>query len=358
MLNTIKMAGKYLDQPLLVGKFSKAVPATLIAGSALYTAHEVKKAPEGHKKQAAINTALVLGATSAAALAAPRVAAKVVGRPFEKVNLNKIRQNNTKLVDEFLSSNKVSKPVETILDKARTKVLKIKEIATLNKEIGQTENGKKFMNAFVPEPENVTSKDIVKDMARLSILGAMPVAGGIAGGIAGDMITDKPNWKKKLPNKIKEGAYQYLANIFLCNVGAAGALGILEAAKVKSKAARAGGMVAGILATGVIGGSTIANYISKKVINPLFDGKNAKKADKNEGLYSERKPEALDLCLHSDDIATIAVMSGFKWIEPSLPILYAISGYRSGIGYRNGDKGHHKQAKVENNNQQACLQKK
>ena len=348
------MAGKYLDQPLLVGKFSKAVPATLIAGSALYTAHEVKKAPEGHKKQAAINTALVLGATSAAALAAPRVAAKVVGRPFEKVNLNKIRQNNTKLVDEFLSSNKVSKPVETILDKARTKVLKIKEIATLNKEIGQTENGKKFMNAFVPEPENVTSKDIVKDMARLSILGAMPVAGGIAG----DMITDKPNWKKKLPNKIKEGAYQYLANIFLCNVGAAGALGILEAAKVKSKAARAGGMVAGILATGVIGGSTIANYISKKVINPLFDGKNAKKADKNEGLYSERKPEALDLCLHSDDIATIAVMSGFKWIEPSLPILYAISGYRSGIGYRNGDKGHHKQAKVENNNQQACLQKK
>lgn len=353
MLNTVKMVGKYLDQPLLVGKFSKAVPATLVAGSALYTAHEVKKAPEGQKKHAAINTALVLGTTSAAALAAPRVAAKVVGRPFEKVNLNKIRQKNTKLVDEFLSSNKVSKPVETILDKARTKVLKIKEIATLNQEIGKTENGKKFMDSFVPEPENVTSKDIVKDMARLSILGAMPVAGGIAGGVAGDMVTDKPHWKKKLPNKIKEGAYQYLANIFLCNVGAAGALGILEAAKVKSKAARAGGMVAGILATGVIGGSTIANYISNKFINPLFDGKNAKKSGKKEGLYSERKPEALDLCLHSDDIATIAVMSGFKWIEPSLPILYAISGYRSGIGYRNGDKGHHAHhAKVENNNQQ------
>ena len=145
MLNTIKMAGKYLDQPLLVGKFSKAVPVTLIGGSALYTAHEVKKAPEGHKKHVAINTALVLGATSAAALAAPKVAAKLVGRPFEKVNLNKIRQNNTKLVDEFLLSNKVSKPVETILDKARTKVLKVKEIATLNKEIGKTENGKKFL---------------------------------------------------------------------------------------------------------------------------------------------------------------------------------------------------------------------
>ena len=95
-----------------------------------------------------------------------------------------------------------------------------------------------------------------------------------------------------------------------------------------------------------------------KIVNPLFDGKNSKITGKDEGLYSERKPEALDICLHSDDIATIAVMSGFKWIEPSLPILYTISGYRSGIGYRNGDKGHHKQAKVENNNQQACLQKK
>lgn len=345
MINTIKTVGKYLDQPLLVGKVSKVVPATLIGASALYTAHEVKKAPDGHKKQVAINTALVLGATSAAALAAPKVAAKAVGRPYEKVNLSKIINNNTKLVDEFLLSNNVSKNAETILDKARTKVLKIKEIASLRKEIGKTENGKNFMNKFVPEPENVTSKDIVKDMARLSILGAMPVAGGIAGGIAGDMITDKPHWKNKLPNKIKEGAYQYLANIFLCNVGAAGALGILEAAKIKSKAARAGGMVAGILATGVIGGSTIANYISKKVINPIFDKKNSTKSDKNEGLYSERKPEALDVCLHSDDVATIAVMSGFKWIEPSLPILYAISGYRAGIGYRNGDKSHHKHEK-------------
>ena len=74
-------------------------------------------------------------------------------------------------------------------------------------------------------------------------------------------------------------------------------------------------------------------------------------------MYSERKPEALDICLHSDDIATIAVMSGFKWIEPSLPILYTISGYRSGIGYRNGDKGHHNQTKVEHNNSQQVKSK-
>lgn len=352
MFNQIKMVGKFLDQPLLVGKFSKVVPATLLTGSALYTAYDVYKAPKGEKKKTAINTAMVLGATSAAALAAPKVAAKAVKRPYEKVDLNKIIKNNTRLVDEFVSSNKVSESAGEILNKAKTKVLKVKEIATLHKEIGGTVNGKKFMNAFVPEPENVTAGDIVKDMARLSILGAMPVAGGIAGGVAGDMITDKPNWKKKLPNKIKEGAYQYLANIFLCNVGAAGALGMMEAAKVKSKAVRAGGMVAGILATGVFGGSTIANYISKKVINPLFDDGKNKKVNKHESLYSERKPEALDICLHSDDVATIAVMSGFKWIEPSLPILYAISGYRSGIGYRNGsdsEQAHHKHCHSHHN---------
>ena len=99
---------------------------------------------------------------------------------------------------------------------------------------------------------------------------------------------------------------------------------------IKSKMARAVGMVGGIVATGIVGGSSIANYIGKKVINPLFDGKNTKS--------TERKPEAMDICLHTDDIVTVAVMSGLKWIEPALPILYGISGYRSGIGYRNGEK--------------------
>ncbi len=37
-------------------------------------------------------------------------------------------------------------------------------------------------------------------------------------------------------------------------------------------------------------------------------------------------------------MATVGVMSGLKWIEPLLPGLYALSGYRAGIGYRNGEK--------------------
>ena len=191
------------------------------------------------------------------------------------------------------------------------------------------------MNKLIPEPENITSKDIKNEIGRLSILGFIPVAGGIAGGLAGEKITNGKLEKNHTANRVKEGAYQYLANIFLCNVGAGIALAGLEKFNVKSKAARVAGMVTGIVTTGIIGGSTIANYIGKKVINPIFD---KGKKDSN----SERTPEVLDICLHSDDIATIAVMSGLRWIEPTLPILYGISGYRAGIGYRNGHK-HKKQ---------------
>lgn len=112
----------------------------------------------------------------------------------------------------------------------------------------------------------------------------------------------------------------------ICNIGAGAALGILEKMNIKSKSARALGMVTGIILTGVIGGSAIANLIGRKVINRCFKHQNCNEAD--------RKPEPLDICLHSDDIATVAVMSGLKWIEPALPALYSISGYRAGIGYR------------------------
>ncbi len=96
----------------------------------------------------------------------------------------------------------------------------------------------------------------------------------------------------------------------------------------------------------IVGGSAIANYISQKCIDPLLDGKKCNKEGK--GLYSERKPEALDVGLHLDDVATVAVMSGLSWIEPALPMLYSISGFRAGIGYRNGHGHHHSRQRGEN----------
>lgn len=323
-MNILKIAGKFLDQPLLVAKFQKTVPAILLTAGGLYGIHEVKKAPEKHKNRAAVRVGTTMMFTIVSALAAPAITNKL----FKKAapNINKIAENNMEAIDKFVKNNTVKASVKETLNKAKNKVLSFKEVKRLHEEIGD----KNFLNELIPEPENITSKEIFSEIGRLSVFGLIPVLGGIAGGITGDFLSSK-NWKERIPDKIKEGAYQYLANIFLCNAGAGMALGIMERLGVKSKGTRALGMVGGIVSTGIIGGSAIANLIGNKIINPIF-----KKKSEDNNIYAERHPEALDIGLHTDDIATVAVMSGLKWIEPALPFMYAISGYRAGIGYRNG----------------------
>lgn len=290
-MNILNIAGKFLDQPLLVAKFQKSVPYILSGAACAYGGYQVKKAPIEDKKNTSVRVFSTLSFTVASALAAPKITDKIFRA--EKKNLNKDG------LKQILSPKQVKKLYETV--------------------------PKDVFNKLIPEPENITSKEIFSEIGRLSLLGLIPVVGGITGGIVGDNLTDK-NWKDKLPDKIKEGSYQYLANIFLCNIGAGSALAILEKMNIRSKCARALGMIGGILTTGVIGGSSIANFIGEKIINPIFN---------SQEKFTPRHPEALDIGLHTDDIATVAVMSGLKWIEPALPLMYAVSGYRAGIGYRN-----------------------
>lgn len=319
-MSPIRAIGKYLDQPLLTAKINKNIPAMLTLGAGAVFADTVKNTPQKERKKSALKIGATLTATAISAAMAPKIASYITGRTASKT-LSQIKKKNTQIVDEYLKNNQVSETVQNILQKAKTDVLSLKEVKTLfgDKKISDV------ANKLIPPPNNVCSKDIFKEIGWLSVYGAVPVAGGIAGGITGDKLTES-KWKDKVPNKLKEGVYQYLANIFLCNIGAGMALGILEKMNIKSKSARCLGMLGGILLTGVIGGSVIANYIGKKIINPLIskDGKN-----------DTRTPELLDLSLHTDDIATISLLSGLKWIEPSLPLLYSISGYRAGIGYRN-----------------------
>lgn len=320
-MSFFKIAGKFLDQPLLVANFQKKVPYILAGGGAIYTAHQVKHAEKDNKSKTLLNTGITMTFTILSALLAPQITNKLFKTSGKTIS--KIKKENSKLIDTFLKETNTSQTTKKILEKAKEKPLKFKEIKHLDQNIN-----KEFLNKLIPNPENITSKEIFSEIGRLSLLGLIPVIGGIFGGIAGDMVTTS-DWRSKIPNKIKEGAYQYLANIFLCNIGAGVALGIMEKAGVKNKTTRAAGMIGGIITMGILGGSAIANAISNKIINPIC-GENTKK-----GLYSERRPEALDIGLHTDDIATVAVMSGLKWIEPALPIMYSISGYRAGIGYRN-----------------------
>lgn len=336
-MNSLSALGKYLDQPLLVAKFSKAVPAMLIGGGSVFAASHIFNSPKKERKKETVKSFAVLTGTIASALIATRGIKpfKIGNKLFkgfeglsERIDVKEVKKKQSELIHNFLSKNKITSDIEKTLTKAKENILGYSEIKTIYKGL---KRNREFLDEFIPNPENIDSKEIFSEIKRLSIMGLVPVLGGITGGIIGDKLTEK-DWKKRVPDKIKEGTYQYLANIFLCNIGAGVALWGLEKANIKSKSARAVSMVGGILLTGVVFGSAVANLIGRNIVNPLIGGKSNKSK-----LYSERTPEAIDIGLHIDDVATVAVLSGLKWIEPALPVLYSISGYRAGIGYRNGE---------------------
>lgn len=327
MINNIKSFAKFLDQPILIAHLNKNMPKIMLTGTALYSA---KKGYDVYKEDKTFtrtkdyfkNTS-ILFSSAICALLAPKLASKITRRP-QLENLKAIKEQNTKFVDEFISKNKnsLSKNSLKTLEEAKTNILSLSKIKKLMEDL-KAKKLDEFMKKLIPDPENISSKDIFSEIGYLSIYGAIPVVGGITSGLAADKIAGE-DIKKTAPDKVSEGLYQYLANIFMCNIGAGVALGVLEKLNITSKACRAIGMVSGIILTGVIGGSKIANYITDKV-------------SKKVGIkdIKERKPELIDLGMHTDDIATVAVLSGLKWIEPCLPFLYSISGYKAGIGYRN-----------------------
>lgn len=332
MINNIKTFAKFLDQPLLISKLNKTMPAILMSAALLAgakNAHDVfvknksedKVKQEENQKKFYKNT-FVLLASCLSAVAAPKIASKLMNRELIP-SIAKVKENNIKLIDDFIQKHKVDKETLGLLETSKDHVLSFSKVKTLVNNLTKSSKAD-FVDKLIPEPQNVSSKDIFSEIGYLSVYGAIPVLGGIASGIAADKVLPDKDNKHTTCDKVSEGLYQYLANIFLCNVGAGCALGILEKLKINNKTIRALAMIAGIALTGVIGGNKIANLITKKVICPIT---------KND--IKERKPEIVDLGMHTDDIATVATLSGLKWIEPSLPFLYALSGYKSGIGYRN-----------------------
>lgn len=342
-MNSLTVLGKYLDQPRLVKKFSNAVPAILIAGGTLYGAEHVYHSPKKERKKEFVKSVFVLTGTIASALVASRgirpiklngktIFKGIKGLSHEHTHSHEHEHHDDiHEIKEFIENNPKSK-ANAILNKMikdKKSHLDFSDVRTLIEESQTNKDLKTLVDEIIPNPENIDSKHIFNEIKRLSLIGLVPVVGGIAGGIAGDKAVGE-DLRKTVPNKIKEGSYQYLANIFLCNVGAGIALFGLEKAGITSKGPRAIAMLTGIILAGVVFGSAMANFIGRKVIDPLLGHKHTK-----DCLYCERTPEILDIGLHVDDVATVAVLSGLKWIEPALPILYSISGYRAGIGYRN-----------------------
>ena len=344
----ISTIGKYIDQPMILNKLDKSMPALLIGAGGGFGIYDslvhFKKTKD--KKQKFYKNMIVIFSTIVASLLGTRGlkvgGKKIFGGLMERVYITELQKVQTEAVDNFLKKVVVKdKEVLDALQTAKIKELSVKQIEVLTGKLPISPEKDELFSVILPEKKNLNSKEIFSEIKRLSLLGLIPVAGGVTGGIIADKVTHTNN-RKGTANKVKEGLYQYLANIFLCNVGAGAALFLSEKfekanlIKPLTPMKKLAVILTGITAAGIIGGSYIANYISRKVVNPMFgeksDGKN---------LYSERKPEAIDIALHADDIATAGILSGFKWIEPALPFMYFISGYRAGIGYRNCSHDEH-----------------
>ena len=96
-MNILKIAGKFLDQPLLVAKFQKSVPAILLTSSGLYGIRRIKREPEKNRNSAAARIATTIMFTAASALAAPIITNKL----FKKapVSIKRIKESNSSLVN-------------------------------------------------------------------------------------------------------------------------------------------------------------------------------------------------------------------------------------------------------------------
>lgn len=347
----ISSIAKYVDQPLIINKISNAAPAILGGCAVGLGVHDVfiqKHKPQESKKNRLIKNAVVLGTVSAASLVSARGLTvggkKIFNGLIETASKSDILKEQQNAIGNFIKeSNPKDARLLGVLNKAKEKALSLKETDYVMGKLGKDKNAQGLLGVLFGKKESLSSAQIFSEIGKLSLLGLIPVVAGVTAGCAVD---NGPHKKHNNSDRIKEGFYQYFANIFLCNVGAGAALFGLESLKkhniIKSisPSQKFVGMIAGIMATGVFGGSFIANYMSKKVIDPLV----LKKKEQNltlEKIYDERTPEGLDMAMHIDDVATAGVLSGVKWIEPVLPAFYLFSGYRAGMGYRN-QHHHHK----------------
>lgn len=341
--------GRFLDQHVLSNTLSRKMPLILSTAALAYGIKDTLSGPKEERKKRALRNTAILGSITGASLLGAKFI-KINGKSLiEAIPKKDILIKQVQAVDEFVRENTLSDELtKNILNKAKSGMLSLKETDYLLESTANFKKRDELVDALFGNKSNITSKEIGQEISKLSIMGFIPVASGIAGGIAADKITGESS-KEKTANKIKEGIYQFFANIFLCNVGAGtflwGAEKLQEKGIIKklTPLKKTGVILGGILTVGVLGGSCIANYIGSKFINPVIDrfGKNDSKNTTKNQIPEIRKPEPLDIVLHTDDIATAGVLSGIKWIEPLLPVMYLVSGYRAAIGYRNGDKHQH-----------------
>ena len=208
----LSVLGRCIDQPIILNKLHKKMPALLIGAGLSYgiydTYHSTKDKPKKMRKQKAVKNAIIISTTIAASLIGAnglKIAGKqIIPGLLENSSLTKILENNKKAVNEFIKESNSSQKIKDILNNAKMRALSYKETETVLKDIPESSAKKKLLSVLLPEPHNLDARGIFSEIGRLSLLGAIPVVGGVLGGITADTVT-KTNSKKSTSNKIKEG---------------------------------------------------------------------------------------------------------------------------------------------------------
>jgi len=350
-VNLLYSVLKTVDQPNFVRAVGRAAPFILPAAGALFVATDASKHPAEARKKRIMMTGATAFMTIVGALTFRQLGPKLFKKMFHKVAASFDATQAVASVREQLP--KVNEQLNGLLERVKTKILHPGQVHRLRKELlaADPENGIKLFKTLIPDAEAHSFKDLIGELGKLSLMGLFPVAGGIIGGIFGSLLTGE-NVRDKLKAQTAEAFYQFAANIALCNVGAAGALGILEVLgksnpKFNGRVPRLVGMSAGIALVGVVFGSAIANFFSKNFMNGFFEkGVHQTMTDlktqvKDHGVKSmfkdlnaERQPGLADMGLHIDDFASVGVLAGLAWLEPLLMTLYSFSGFRAGSGFR------------------------
>ena len=136
-MSRILALGKFLDQPRLVGKFSQSVPFIMGLGGAFVLGNHIKNTEKEKQKNETFRLFSVLSVTILSALVSTRgVKSLGIKGLSNSTNLKELEESNSKLVDEFIKTNKVSKESQKILEKGKNKILNLSEISKIYKELG------------------------------------------------------------------------------------------------------------------------------------------------------------------------------------------------------------------------------
>jgi hypothetical protein len=182
-----------------------------------------------------------------------------------------------------------------------------------------------------------TAKEFMSEAAApFMLVGGASVASGVVGGLIANKLNHEA--PKKDMDVVKEGIFQYVANIVMCGMGAGLGLLVANAAgftKQERPLLRFGTIVAG-LAAGIATGAAIANPLCNVIERALPTG-----SPKEQTTTPNKKGRTLewqDAILHVDDIPTAFSVAGVQALKPLLPAFFIPSGLKAAVGYRNNEE--------------------